>query len=95
MVEPSASVCASSSAVAVAKVVDQFRRGVPVAGDFVDDPRGDRLTDLGIPASERLTHAAHRASVIAPDWYVLGALRTRFHDLGDRTQDTVRDWNSR
>ena len=48
-----------------AKVVDQLRRGVPVAGDLVDDPSGDRLADLGIPAGERLTYAAHRASVIA------------------------------
>ena len=56
---------------ACSKVVDQVGRGVPVVGDLVGDPRGDRLADLGIPTGERLAHATHRTSVT-----------TRFHILG-------------
>ena len=49
-----------------AKVVDQLGRGVPISGDLVDDPLGDRLTDLGIPVGERLTYAAHRPAPPLP-----------------------------
>jgi hypothetical protein len=56
------------------EVVDHVRRRVPVARDLVDDPSGDRLPDLGIPACEGLTYAANRPCVTASDSGGLGAL---------------------
>jgi len=57
-----------------AKVGDHVRWEVPVAGDLVDDPGGDLLTDLDVPAGQRPTDAANRLAVIGRNRDRLGAL---------------------